>query len=111
MEKLTWADVEKSSNWHPGDGRGPSLAQFVDFINDNFPQFIARLEEWSGSFDRYYKGSRLRFPGKYRTCKKLYVYSRGNLLSCVYSHNPIEAYPCNSDVAKWIMDHKNESKG
>jgi hypothetical protein len=79
------------------------LKRLAQFINDNLPEFEARMEFWYGSFDR--KSGRLRIPGKSREGNVLKVYMRGSGSSIpIYDHNPMEAYKENRDVASWILD-------
>jgi hypothetical protein len=81
--------------------RAPRLAALAVLINERFPKFRAEIEEWSGSFDRKHRGSRLRWPGKRRTCKVLRVYDRATGRR-VHEHNPLEAYRANADVLRWM---------
>lgn len=80
------------------------LADLARFINDNLPEYEAKMKKWFGSMDRLIPGTRLRHPGKYREVMALYVYERKNLGREVFKHNPIEAYANNRQVAYWILE-------
>lgn len=87
-----------------------TLKTMADFINANFPEYEARMEDWSGSFDRRPERSRIiTSPGKMRDGKVLKVYWRerswekGNHRA-LFSHNPLEAYRSNREVAQAILN-------
>jgi len=83
------------------------LSAMAEFINENFPEYDARMEKWWGSLDRKILGTRLRSPGKYRECMELVVYDKETGRK-VFDHNPIEAYSHNWYVASWILDRLKE---
>jgi hypothetical protein len=99
---LTIHDIELARNTR----KSPRLKTLAKFINDNFPQYKATMEDWWGSFDRQIAGSRLRIPGKFIECKELVVYDRSTRKR-IFRHNPREAYRYNYEVAAWILkQHK-----
>mgnify|MGYP001616239232 CR=1 FL=1 len=76
-----------------GKEKAPRLKLWVEFINQYTP-YHSELVEWWGSFDRM--DGKLRIPGKMRHTWILRVWNRNEEL---FTHNPIEAYRRNKDVA------------
>lgn len=100
---LTLADLRKVADAGYQGMRAPRLADMASFINANFPKLEARMEDWSYSGDR--KIGRLRVAGKLRKGKRLAVYNRGKcFLPAIFTHNPMEPYRRNYEVARWIVE-------
>jgi hypothetical protein len=83
------------------------LSAMAEFINENFPEYDARMEKWWGSFDRKISGTRLVSKGNYRECMELVVYDKKTGRK-IFDHNPIEAYSSNWYVASWILGKLEE---
>jgi hypothetical protein len=112
QQRTTWPKVlsdkdvkQAADQWQ---GRGPSLASLVEYINRRCPDVSARLFEASYQSKRHLYAHVASF-GKLRAATYLTVMERSTG-RIAFRHNTAEAYARNQQVARWIVDHLREAK-
>lgn len=80
-------------------GRARRLKTIAKYINENWPDYEARIVDGYCDTDR--KIGRLRIPGKGRTGNRLQVRRKADKV-VVLDHNAAETYRCNDEVEYWV---------
>lgn len=80
---------------------GRTLRAVANYINSRQGPtgLIATVENWVASTDRYWKGSRLRWPGKGRSGTRIKI-KKGEFL--LVDHKNSETYRRVSEVTAWL---------
>jgi len=84
---------------HLVPGRARRLKAIAKHINENWPEYEAKVEKGYCNTDR--KIGRLRWPGKGRHGNRLLVRRIADR-KLVFDHNAAETYRSNDEVEYWV---------